>query len=112
MNVSKCLILYRYIYILSFVVFIHDSLRYVHGGGPIPSTVTGHKSGSVKTVPVMCMTVSEWHKIENDGDPWQPTCWLQMAHNDDDIYSLDVQKFFDSVPDSKTWTKEGLNKIV
>ena len=29
------------------------------------------------------MTVSEWHKIENDGDPWQPTCWLQMAHNDD-----------------------------
>ena len=30
------------------------------------------------------MTVSEWHKIENDGDPWQPTCWLQMAHNDDD----------------------------
>ena len=31
------------------------------------------------------MTVSEWHKIENDGDPWQPTCWLQMAHNDDDI---------------------------
>ena len=35
---------------------IHDSLRYVHGGGPIPSTVTGHKSGSVKTVPVMCHT--------------------------------------------------------
>ena len=32
-----------------------------------------------------CYTfVSEWHKIENDGDPWQPTCWLQMAHNDDD----------------------------
>ena len=30
------------------------------------------------------MTVSEWHKIENDEDPWQPTCWLQMAHNDDD----------------------------
>ena len=29
------------------------------------------------------MTVSEWHKIENDGDPWQLTCWLQMAHNDD-----------------------------
>ena len=29
------------------------------------------------------MTVSEWHKIENDGDPWQPTCWLQIAHNDD-----------------------------
>ena len=29
------------------------------------------------------MTVSEWHKIENDGDPWQPTCWLQMAHNDE-----------------------------
>ena len=29
------------------------------------------------------MTVSEWHKIKNDGDPWQPTCWLQMAHNDD-----------------------------
>ena len=34
------------------------------------------------------MTVSEWHKIDNDGDPWQPTCWLQMAHNDDDsVYS-------------------------
>ena len=30
------------------------------------------------------MTVSEWHKIEKDGDPWQPTCWLRMAHNDDD----------------------------
>ena len=30
------------------------------------------------------MTASEWHKIENDGDPWQPTCWLRMAHNDDD----------------------------
>ena len=26
------------------------------------------------------MTASEWHKIENDGDPWQPTCWL---HNDE-----------------------------
>ena len=25
-------------------------------GGPIPSTVTGHKSGSIKTVPVMCHT--------------------------------------------------------
>ena len=24
------------------------------------------------------------HKIENDGDPWQSACWLQMAHNDDD----------------------------
>ena len=35
---------------------IHDSLRYVHGGGPIPSMVTGHKSGSFKTVPVMCHT--------------------------------------------------------
>ena len=32
------------------------------------------------------MTVSEWHKIENDGDPWQPTCWLQMAHNDDEDF--------------------------
>ena len=31
------------------------------------------------------MAVSEWHKIENDGDPWQPTCWLRMAHNDDDL---------------------------
>ena len=31
---------------------------------------------------------SEWHKIENDGDPWQPTCWLQMAHNDDDHSSI------------------------
>ena len=30
------------------------------------------------------MTVSEWRKIENDGDPWQPTCWLRMAHKDDD----------------------------
>ena len=30
------------------------------------------------------MTASDWHKIENNGDPWQPTCWLQMAHNDDD----------------------------
>ena len=30
------------------------------------------------------MTVSEWHKIKSDGDQWQPTCWLQMAHNDDD----------------------------
>ena len=48
------------------------------------------------------MTVSEWHKVKNDGDPLQPTCWLQMAHNDDDsamIYihawplsSLDVDK--------------------
>ena len=32
------------------------------------------------------MTVSEWHKIENDGDQWQPTYWLQMAHND--VYDL------------------------
>ena len=32
------------------------------------------------------MTASEWHKIENDGDPWQPTCWLQMAHNDNDEF--------------------------
>ena len=30
------------------------------------------------------MNASEWHKVENDGDPWQPTCWLRMAHNDDD----------------------------
>ena len=37
------------------------------------------------------MTVSEWHKIENDGDPWQPTCWLQMAHNDDDNVLLNTQ---------------------
>ena len=28
------------------------------------------------------MTASEWHKIENDGNLWQPTCWLQMAHNE------------------------------
>ena len=34
------------------------------------------------------MTVSEWHKIENDGDPWQPTCWLQMAHNDDEWWYI------------------------
>ena len=33
------------------------------------------------------MTVSEGHKIENDGDPWQPTCWLQMAHNDEQAYT-------------------------
>ena len=33
------------------------------------------------------MTASKWHKIENDGDPWQPTCWLQMAHNDDEELS-------------------------
>ena len=29
------------------------------------------------------MTLSEWHKIENDRDPWQPTCWLQVAHSDE-----------------------------
>ena len=27
------------------------------------------------------MTVSEWHKLESDGDPWQPTGWLRMTHN-------------------------------
>ena len=32
------------------------------------------------------MIVSEWHKTENDEYPWQPTCWLQMAHNDDDWF--------------------------
>ena len=32
------------------------------------------------------MTVSEWHKIETDGNPWQPTSWLHMAHNDDAVY--------------------------
>ena len=50
------------------------------------------------------MTVSEWHKIENDGDPWQPTCWLQMAHNDDDeLYTLTVIPYYPQYL-SPTWS--------
>ena len=52
------------------------------------------------------MTVSEWHKIENDGDPWQPTCWLQMAHNDDD----DIQSGTQISPASLAET-DGLSLI-
>ena len=47
------------------------------------------------------MTVSEWHKIENDGDPWQPTCWLQMAHNDDDLHSMIAS----SLPPRSLWSQ-------
>ena len=39
------------------------------------------------------MTLSEWHKIENDGDPWQPTCWLQMAHNDDETLPINTKLY-------------------
>ena len=54
------------------------------------------------------MTVSEWHKIENDGDPWQSTCWLQMAHNDDDI--LICQEWVDIGDMVETW-RVNLTKV-
>ena len=50
------------------------------------------------------MTVSEWHKIENDGDPWQPTCWLQMAHNDDDVKIAKTRSF----PGADIWSDHEL----
>ena len=48
------------------------------------------------------MTASEWHKIKNDGDPWQPTCWLQMARNEwvnefinGNLYCISLQNVLD-----------------
>ena len=52
------------------------------------------------------MTVSEWHKIENDGDPWQPTCWLQMAHNDDDDDDDDEEHSLSSSKQFKRYLQE------
>ena len=41
-------------------------------------------------------------KIENDGDPWQPTCWLQMAHNDDEIQPVQL------LPSRNIWRRISL----
>ena len=61
------------------------------GSSPVhtPSVLffsTGSGGACAMTCEVMGIQPCKWriltYLIENDGDPWQPTCWLQMAHNE------------------------------